>query len=148
MKIKEVKLQDLKTIFKLEQKIFGKNAFSKETIKKLIGNNDFFLKIDKGRLKKSLTGFVIVIKDRKDRANIINFLIDTKYQNLGIGTLLLRKIIEEIKKSKEVRNIILNVNVNNQNAIKLYKSHGFKKIKEINNYYNSGESSFLMELNI
>jgi ribosomal-protein-alanine acetyltransferase len=148
MKIKEVKLQDLKTIFKLEQKIFGKNAFSKETIKKLIGNNEFFLKIDKGRLKKSLTGFVIVIKDRKDRANIINFLIDTKYQNLGIGTLLLRKIIEEIKKSKEVRNIILNVNVNNQNAIKLYKSHGFKKIKEINNYYNSGESSFLMELNI
>jgi len=148
MKIREVKLQDLKTIFKLEKKIFGENAFSKETIKKLIDDNEFFLKIEKGRLKKSLTGFVIVIKDRKDRANIINFLVDTKYQNLGIGTLLLRKIIEEIKKSKDVRKIILNVNVNNQNAIKLYKSHRFKKIKEISHYYNSGESSFLMELNI
>lgn len=146
MKIKEVKLQDLKTIFKLELKIFEENAFSKETLKRLIENNEFFLKIEKGKVKKTMAGFVIVIKDRKDRANIINFLINPKYQNQGIGTLLLRKTLEETKVISDINIIVLNVNVNNQNAIKLYKKHRFKIIKEIDNYYNNGESSFFMEL--
>ena len=148
MKIKEVNLPDLKAIFELERKIFKENAFSKETMRRMIDDNEFFLKIEIGKIKKTLAGFVIVIKDRKDRANIINFLINPKYQNQGIGTLLLSKTIEEIKMIENVKNIILNVNVNNQNAIKLYKNHQFKITKEVDNYYNSGESSFLMELNI
>ena len=148
MKIKEVNLPDLKAIFELERKIFKENAFSKETMRRMIEDNEFFLKIEFGKIKKSIAGFVIVIKDRKDRANIINFLINPKYQNQGIGTLLLSKTIEEIKIIEDVKNIILNVNVNNQNAIKLYKNHQFKITKEIDNYYNSGESSFFMELNI
>ena len=148
MKIKEVKVQDLKTIFNLEHKIFEENAFSKETLRRLIDDNEFFLKIEKRKIKKSLAGFVIVIKDRKDRANIINFLINPTYQNQGIGTLLLNRTIEKINSIEDVKYIILNVNVNNQNAIKLYKKHRFKITKEIDNYYNNGESSFLMELNI
>ena len=147
MKIKEVTLQDLKRIFELERKIFGENAFSKQTLKRLIEDNEFFLKIEKGKIKKILAGFAIVIKDRKDRANIINFLINPKYQNHGIGTILLRKIIEKIKMIKDVKKIVLNVNVNNHNAIKLYKKHDFKIMKEIDNYYNNGESSYFMELN-
>ena len=144
MKIKEVNLPDLKAIFELERKIFKENAFSKETMRRMIEDNEFFLKIEFGKIKKTLAGFVIVIKDRKDRANIINFLINPKYQNQGIGTLLLSKTIEEIKMIENVRNIILNVNVNNQNAIKLYKNHQFKITKEVDNYYNSGESSLVI----
>ena len=147
MKIKEVTLQDLKKIFVLERKIFEENAFSKQTLKRLIEDNELFLKIEVGKLIKVLAGFVIVIKDRKDRANIINFLVNPKYQNHGIGTILLRKVIEEIKSIKDIKLIVLNVNVNNHNAIKLYKNHHFKIIKEIHNYYNNGESSYLMELN-
>jgi len=148
MKIKEVKFQDLKKITKLERKIFEENAFSKETLKRLIVDNEFFLKVEKGKLRKLLAGFVIVIKDRKDRANIINFLINPKYQSQGIGTILLRKTIEDIKMIKDINNIVLNVNINNRNAIKLYKNHQFNITKEIKDYYNNGESSFFMELNI
>ena len=147
MKIKEVTLQDLKKIFELERKIFEENAFSKQTLKRLIEDSEFFLKIEIGKLKKVIAGFVIVIKDRKDRANIINFLINPKYQNHGIGNILLKKTIEEIKAIKGIKNIVLNVNVNNNNAIKLYEKHHFKITKEIVNYYNNGESSFFMELN-
>jgi ribosomal protein S18 acetylase RimI-like enzyme len=147
MKIKKVTLQDLKKIVDLERKIFEENAFSKQTLKRLIEDNEFFLKIEIGKLKKVLAGFVIAIKDRKDRANIINFLINPKFQNHGIGTILLRKMIEEIRTIKDIKKIVLNVNVNNHNAIKLYKKHHFKITKEIENYYNNGESSYLMELN-
>ena len=147
MRIKKVTLQDLEKIVVLERKIFEENAFSKETLKRLIEDNEFFLKIEIGKLKKVLAGFAIAIKDRKDRANIINFLINPKYQNHGIGTILLRKIIEEIRTIKDIKKIVLNVNVNNYNAIKLYKKHHFNITKEIDNYYNNGESSYLMELN-
>lgn len=146
MKIKEVAPQDLKKIYELERKIFQENAFSKQTLKRLIEDNEFFLKIEKGTIRKVIAGFVIIIKDRNDRANIINFLINPKYQNHGIGTVLLKKTIEEIKMIREIKNIVLNVNVNNYNAIKLYEKYDFKIMKEINNYYNNGESSFFMEL--
>ena len=147
MRIKKVTLQDLKKIVVLERETFEENAFSKQTLKRLIEDNEFFLKIEIGKLKKALAGFVIAIKDRKDRANIINFLINPKYHHHGIGTILLRKIVEEIRTIKDIKKIVLNVNVNNYNAIKLYKKHHFKITKEIENYYNNGESSYLMELN-
>ena len=147
MKIKEVKIRDLRKIFELEKILFKENAFSRETLKRLIEDHAFFLKIEIGKIKKTLAAFVIVIKDRKDRANIINFLVNPKYQNRGIGTILLRKTIEAIKPIEDIKKIVLNVNVKNQNAIKLYKKHQFEITKEINNYYNNGENSFLMELN-
>lgn len=149
MKIKNVKFWDLKQIYQLEQKVFEENAFSKDLLKKLISNNIMFLKSEIGMLRKKITGFIVVIKDNKDRANIVNFLINPKFQNRGYGTLLLQKAIEYLKKLNEITKIVLNVQASNNNAIKLYEKFNFKKDPNVlENYYQSGESAFLMELNI
>ena len=143
MKIKEVTTKDLKEIHKLEQKVFKEDAFSVDLIKKLIRRNTIFFKIIK---TGKIAGFVIIVKDRKDRANIINFLINPKYQNKGYGSILLKHTIEKIKKKdKNVKKIVLNVKTNNSLAIKLYEKFNFKKIQEMENYYRSKESSYLME---
>jgi ribosomal protein S18 acetylase RimI-like enzyme len=127
MEIKKVDSRDLKKIVKLEQKSFKKNAFSKELIEKLIQNNVFFLKLEIGKNRKQIIGLIIGIKDKKDRVNIINFLIKPKFQNKGYGSYLLQETINRIKKLTEIKKIVLNVQTSNYDAIKLYEKFNFKR---------------------
>ncbi len=146
MEIKKVTSKDLKKIISLEQQIFKKNAFSKELMVNLIENSALFLKLETG---KHLIGFIIAIKDKKERANIINFLINPKFRNQGYGSYLLQNMINKIKNLKGVKKIVLNVQINNTAAINLYEKFDFKKSPIIfENYYQSGESAYLMELEI
>ena len=148
MNVKSALKRDLKKIFKLELQVFQKDGFSKDVIKELLKISTFFFKIEKGYLNKELIGFIIVLKDRADRANIINFLIAPKYQSNGFGSFLLNYTIKRIKKMTEIKKIVLNVKTNNMTAIDLYKKYNFKIIQEIKNYYHSKENSYLMELNV
>lgn len=149
MRIKDVKIRDLKKIMILEREIFKKNAFSEELMTKLILRNTFFLKLENNQIGNPLIGFIIVIKDQIDRVNIINFLIHTNFQCKGLGTVLLKNVINKIKQLKEIRKVVLNVQESNLGAINLYKKFNFiMNPKIIKNYYQSGENAFLMELYI
>ena len=148
MKIKDVTLKDLHEISMLEEEVFGEDAFSEDLIKKLIRRNNFFFKLKKSSIKGIIIAFAVIIKDRKDRANIINFLVKPKFQNKGYGNRLLNYTIQRIKELENVRKIVLNVKVNNEIAIKLYENSRFKITQKIEQYYHSGEDSFLMELDI
>ena len=79
MKIKEVTPKDLYELSELEQEVFGEDAFTEKLIKKLIRRNTFFFKMKKSSIKGEIIAFVIVIKDRQDRTNIINFLVKPKF---------------------------------------------------------------------
>lgn len=147
MKIKDVSIRDLRGISNLEHQIFKENAFSIKLVEKLIQQNTLFLKLEDGKIMKKLIGFIVVIKDREDQINIINFLIHPQFQSKGYGSLLLQETIERIKRLKEIKKIVLNVQVNNSIAIKLYEKFNFQKnSKIIENYYQSGEDAYLMEL--
>ena len=149
MKIQHVTLEDLDKIMDLEKKVFKKNAFSEVLMEKLISKNNLFLKLEINNKKNRLIGFIIVIKDREDQGNIINFLINPKFQNKGYGTLLLKKTLGIIQQLEEIKRIVLNVQVSNSRAIKLYEKFNFRKNpRKIENYYKSGESAFLMVLNL
>ena len=149
MKIKDVTLRDLDKIFNIESKVFGEDSFSKEVVKKLIRKNTFFLKlIKKNILKRDIIGFIIVVKDRADRVNIINILIKPRYQNQGYGTFLLRNTIEKTKKLNEIKKIVLNVSVRNIIAIKMYEKFQLRIVQKIEKYYRPDDSAYFMELNI
>ena len=149
MKIRKVKLRDLKKIMILETEIFKENAFTEKLMKGLIERNTFFLKLENSNNSNELIGFIIAIRDRIDRVNIINFLINPRYQNKGYGSFLLKYTLEQIRELREIKRVALNVQESNTRAIKLYEKFNFRKHpKKIENYYQSGESAYLMELNI
>ena len=104
--------------------------------------------MEKSGIKKKIIGFVIIVKDREDRVNIVNFLIKPKYQNKGFGSLLLKHVLYEVKLLREINKIVLNVKINNNIAIKLYEKFSFKIIKRLEKYYLSKESAYLMELDM
>lgn len=59
-----------------------------------------------------------------------------EFRNQGIGY----RLLDEISK----KDLILEVNIKNIKAINLYQKFGFKKIKEIKNYYNKTDSAIVM----
>ncbi|MFX0083147.1 MAG: GNAT family N-acetyltransferase [Candidatus Hodarchaeota archaeon] len=149
MKVKNVNSKDLNQIMALEMEVFMENAFSKQLMEQLIDRNTFFLKLVNDKNKNELIGFIIAIRDKIDQINIINFLINPRFQNKGYGALLLNNALQKITQLKEIKKIVLNVQESNLQAIRLYEKFNFKKNpRKIENYYQSGESAFLMELRI
>lgn len=57
----------------------------------------------------------------------LNIAVDLGWQNQGIGTRLLKQIIEWAKESAMLRKIQLNVRATNSKAISLYKKLGFEE---------------------
>ena len=81
----------------------------------------------------------IVAQILYENAEIIDIYVTNDYRRRGIAKELMNTIIN----NKEVKNITLEVNINNKNAILLYNSLGFKEATIRKGYYN-GEDALLM----
>lgn len=81
----------------------------------------------------------IYYSDIYDRAEINQIEIKLSHRNCGKGKKLLEKMIEVVDKS-----ITLEVKIDNEPAINLYKSHGFVE-KAIRKGYYQGIDGILME---
>ncbi len=73
-----------------------------------------------------------------ERVEINNIEVQEKYRNMGIGTELLKRLIELTSKS-----ISLEVRINNYSAIKLYKKFNFQE-KALRKGYYQGIDGILM----
>lgn len=146
MWVENVIIEDLDEIYNLEKYTFNKDAFSKEILRSLIIRNTLFLKITDDQ--KRIIGFAIALQDSIDSVNIINFLIDERFQGQGYGSVLLDFTLDKIKRIAHIKRIILNVNTKNFTAQKLYRKFNFKITEKVENYYRHKENAYLMELEI
>ena len=73
-------------------------------------------------------------KVTRDEIEIISILIDKKFRKAGIGKRLLYKLIN-IALKKKIQNVFLEVSVENQIAINLYKKFNFIRVGKRKNYY-------------
>ena len=77
--------------------------------------------------------------------------VKKEYWNKGVGSALMENCIKNSKENNITTKINLNVSVNNQNAIKLYKKFNFEIEGERKNHFKIGDdyvNSFYMGLNI
>jgi len=65
-------------------------------------------------------------------------LVIEKYRRKKIASILIDKMLEE-----NINDISLEVNVNNNEAIQLYKKYGFEIVSKRKNYYQN-EDAYLM----
>ncbi len=132
--IKEVN-NDLNLISELENSF----SFVLSNVLEDINNNPF-------------SRYVAYIEDKKivgyinyyliyDRCEIANFNVLQAYQNKGIGTKLIKYVINYL--NGKINNITLEVRKDNP-AIRLYEKMGFKKVAERKGYYR-GIDGVLME---
>lgn len=137
--ISEMNVQDLEQIKDCLLTDFD-DFWSYNTLKQDFenGNSKYFV----AKNDNEIIGFagIVAIFDEVD---IMNIVVKKNKRNLGIGSLLLEKIIEF---SKDYTYITLEVNIKNTPAIKLYKKYGFKQVGLRKKYYNNQDDAILMNL--
>jgi ribosomal protein S18 acetylase RimI-like enzyme len=69
--------------------------------------------------------------DQEDDKNWLGIFVSKNYRGFGIGKL----IIEDLIQKSGVDDIYLTVDIDNINAINLYKKMGFQECKKENKYY-------------
>ena len=108
--------------------------------------NIFKIKIKEDFENNPYTKYLVYLKDEKvvgflnyyliyDRIEIVNFNVLENYQNLHIGSNLIERLIE-VGNDKKLKNITLEVRIDNQKAIHIYEKYGFKKVSIRKKYYN------------
>lgn len=142
--IKTVEFNDLEIIKKISNKIL-KTKFTKEQYKKIYKGFKNFMLI---ALKNSkVVGFLVAKLSEKSNCFIIHSMgVLDNYRNQGIGTNLLREIIQRLREL-EVDKIMIHVRGKNKKAINFYENFGFEKRKNINMFYSDGDKAVEMEFN-
>ena len=78
-----------------------------------------------------------------DEAHITNIVTKKNLRNCGIGSLLLKNLINLCTNSN-LKSITLEVNENNLPAIKLYENFGFINLGIRKNYYKNFQNAIIM----
>lgn len=89
--------------------------------------------------KKMVLGFV-VYREMYEIIELLYIAVDKEFRKRSIG----RKLLEYLYKD-DIEKIILEVSIVNENAIKFYKSLGFKELRTIKNYYDGVIDAISME---
>lgn len=128
-----IKTTDELKILELEQRCF-KNPYSLNIINDIIKTHECFLIW----YDHNIVGYIIVLK-LDDSYELIRIGVIKEMRNKSIAKLALKEFINNYNS-----NIYLEVNVNNANAVKLYKSIGFVEIGIRKKYYTDNSDAIVM----
>ncbi|OQY41853.1 MAG: ribosomal-protein-alanine N-acetyltransferase [Fusobacteriia bacterium 4572_74] len=135
IEIREIEEDDLIPLFDIEQISF-KNSYRISTLADMYGNSSYeFLGIFN---RNRMAGYIILL-DSIDVYEVIKIAISPNYRGKGLGKKLLSFVLGDLDK-----NLILEVRVSNDPAIKLYEDLGFEKINIRKGYYgDTGEDGIV-----
>lgn len=94
-----------------------------------------------------VVGYVAGFLASIDTVRIFSLGVYPAYQSRGVGSSLLKRIIDVFREMGASR-IVLEVRAGNIKARRFYEMHGFRKTGILEKYYNNAESACLMELEI
>jgi len=139
-KIRKMKIADIDSVFSLEESLFDNGwtiaQFQYELNENPISEHFVILK------ENEIVGY-IVFWITFESSTICKVGILPKYQKHGLGTLLMNKMYEVLKKN-EVETSTLEVSLINKNAIKFYLSHGYNEVVIKKDYYGEGIDALYM----
>lgn len=123
--IKEVSYNDILSLFK---------GYKEDYVISMSNNSKYYAY----ELNNVYIGFICIL-DLGAELEIIDVFVLPEYQGNGYGDKLLKYILDNYKN----RNYFLEVNVNNEKAINLYKKNGFE-ILTIRKHYYKDEDAYVM----
>jgi len=136
-------LEDATLLSKLEAQLFSAENYpiSRRMFRYHIQQNRILVALDD---TKEIIGYALVLL-RKRWAKLYSLGVLKKHRGEGIASALLAQLSEELKMQGYER-ILLEVRVDNPNAIALYERHGFKETRRTPGFYKDGCDALIMEL--
>ncbi len=139
VKIRNPGITDVKQIYEIEKLSFDHPFPSNVIFIQVFLHSDTSLVIE---YKGKVIAYAIAAKEGK-RLHLLNFAVHPEYRGLGLGKLLLDRILRLAKK-KGLKEVYLEVEHDNEIAKNLYRKMGFKEIKVIKGYYHWGKDAIVM----
>ena len=136
-------LNDLEEAYKIELEV-NPSPWKYETFLSSfeVGHKGLICKKD-----NLMIGFII-FSPISSEAHILSISVRNEMQSKGIGTMLLKSMLDQCK-VMNYKKIFLEVRVSNKKAINFYEKFGFSKDAIRNNYYtDNSEDALLMSLSI
>ncbi len=90
-----------------------------------------------------VVGYVIAVKRGDSLGHVISIAVDPDYRGIGIGKLLLRRVLDALK-GMGCKFVRLEVSVYNKRAFMLYRKFGFRVVCRVKRYYPNGEDAYVM----
>lgn len=142
--LKPASTEDIPAILEVEKGLVGTKIYSgltgAEDAEKELAENFYYLIEKAGKV----VGDISYKMQADGHAYINGLAVAKEFQRQGIGRQAMKKLLEILG---DVKLIDLVTHPENKNAIKLYKSLGFRQIGEImENYFNDGEPRIKMQL--
>ncbi|MCL7384100.1 MAG: ribosomal protein S18-alanine N-acetyltransferase [Thaumarchaeota archaeon] len=126
-----VTVDDLDEIYKIELECFGGDAYPRFIFNYLLSNpNSIFLKALK---EDQVAGFIAGVC-RTDTCTIYTLNVKKDFRRKGVGSILLEAFEKEALK-RNVRKIVLQVEVTNTAALNLYLKKGYQISRLLKDYY-------------
>jgi ribosomal-protein-alanine N-acetyltransferase len=94
-----------------------------------------------------VVGYVVGFLASEDTGRIFSIAVNPKFQNRGIGSLLLKDIIDVLRRYG-AKEITLEVRTGNIRAKRFYERHGFFQNGFLEKYYSNGEDGIIMKLRL
>ena len=155
--IRGVRLVDFENVSMIENCVFGKDAFTKETLlyqmnESIKGTEGTMpwdeLKYMFGVLVYPETEMIVgyfILRFNKGNASVSlhNFAIHPEFQGNGIGLKLMKKVMDAVRATK-FQKIYLEVSLLNYRAIEMYRKLGFTINKKLPKYYANGVDGIRM----
>lgn len=142
--IRKANINDLKTIYALEQKSFDIDGFSLEQFRHLISKakSQFLVYLDENN---HIIGYIIgLTKNNAKNLRIYSVAVDKKSQKNGIGKALFLAL-EKAASNLKLQRITLEVRKDRNDLLAIYKHFGYKEIGIIPNYYQDKMSAIKMQ---
>ena len=143
IEVYKMSLDDLENIKEILISDFD-DFWNYSTLKEELSNANSYYLVAKS--DNEILGFA-GIKTVLDEADIMNIVVKKSKRKLGIGSLLLKNIIDLCKKLN-ISTLFLEVNEKNTPAISLYKKFGFKNVGFRKNYYKENNAIVMKKENL
>ena len=135
IQINKMKLEDLDCIKNILLTDFD-DFWNYDIFKtELESKNSKYIKAKVGNEIVGFAGVKVVL----EQADIMYIVTKKNFRNKGIGSLLLKSLIDICKKLN-VSSIMLEVDENNLSAIHLYENFGFEVLSTRKNYYGTNSA--------
>ena len=138
-------LGDLETCIAIEQVAHAYPWSKAQMLSALQRNGGWALESD-----SELIAFAIVSKVLEE-AELLNFVVEPRFQGRGVGTCLLQHVLERLRSEEKLERFYLEVRESNIPALSLYQAAGFAEVGIRKAYYpapGGREDAILMAMQI
>jgi ribosomal-protein-alanine acetyltransferase len=143
LKIETASIKILDELYEIEKQSFTREAFSKRQIATLLADYNSIGLV--ARVNEKVGGFLICSIDHERSepfGHILTLDVAPVHRRRGIAQKLLQEV-ENLLRSKGVRECRLEVREDNAAAINLYEKLGYERIEKLERYYRDVHGLYL-----